>query len=221
MGSYGMLVKIFLLFISLCSPLIAGVNILGKVVWGDNQKGIADAVVWVEIENHQPRRKPKIEKMVQKGKEFHPRVLVAPVNTEVFFPNEDPIFHNIFSFNKVKKLDLGNYKGEGKPVIFEAPGVYPIGCSIHPWMSAYILIVSSPFFAKSSSSGSFVLKDLKEGTYTLNLWSADLLENQRKELVLKDGMNQLEWTLPEDLFKRKKKKRKKRKKRKKKSYDGY
>ncbi|MBT3784658.1 hypothetical protein HOF92_06750 [bacterium] len=200
-------------------PAEAGVSVLGKVILAKEGTGISNAVVWLEIAEHQPSRELKIESMVQKGKELHPKVLVAPTNTEVYFPNQDPIFHNIFSFNKVKKLDLGNYKGKGNPVIFGEPGVYPIGCSIHPWMSAYIVIVSSPFFSKSGAGGDFTLKDLKVGTHTFFLWNPDFKETQTREVNLIEGVNNLKWEISKDQLKRKRKKRSKRKK--KSSYSGY
>ena len=44
--------------------------------------------------------------MNQKNKEFEPRVMIAPVNTEVYFPNLDQIYHSIFSLNNIKKIDF-------------------------------------------------------------------------------------------------------------------
>ena len=211
---------VFLLFFTVTIvPLTAGVNLVGSVFREDEKTALINAVIWVEIKGHEPRRQPRLEKMVQRDKEFHPKVLVAPVNTEVFFPNEDSIFHNIFSLNKIKKIDLGNYKGEGNPVIFDQEGIYPIGCSIHPWMSAFIVIVSSPFFAKSTTLGGFTLKDLTVGKHTLHLWSMDLKAMIQKEVNLKDGLNQLNWVVSADNFK--KKRVRKPKVRKKSSYDGY
>lgn len=210
---------ISLVFASSLMTLSAGSNIIGKVFSENEKTPLINAVIWVEIKDHEPRRQPRLEKMVQRDKEFHPKVLVAPVNTEVFFPNEDPIFHNIFSLNKIKKLDLGNYKGEGNPVIFEQEGIYPIGCNIHPWMSAFIVIVSSPFFAKSTALGGFILKDLTEGSHTLNLWSMELKDIIQKQVTIKDGINNLDWEVSADFFKRKRKRIPQAEK--KNRYDGY
>jgi len=160
--------------------------------------------------------------MVQRGKELIPRVMVAPTNTKVYFPNEDPIFHNIFSFNKIKKLDLGNYKGKGKPVIFEQAGIYPIGCSIHPWMSAYILIVDTPFFSKTSAAGNFSLKDLVVGEHTVHLWAADLKKTLTKTMNLKEGVNSLDWLIPAEEVKKKRRRKKRKRKQSKRGYSsGY
>ncbi|PCJ21401.1 MAG: hypothetical protein COB02_02090 [Candidatus Cloacimonadota bacterium] len=200
-------ISILSLFIS---SLSAGINVLGNIVNGKTP--IKNAVLWIEIAGHKAKRKPRIEKMLQRGKEFFPKVMAAPVNTEVWFPNEDPIFHNIFSYNKVKKLDLGQYKGSGHPVVFEKSGVYPIGCEIHPWMSAYIIIVDTEFFAKSNFGGKFTLKNLKPGIHTLNIWSPELKKQISREVDLKNGINHLSISIEPSEMKKKRKKRKKKKK---------
>ncbi|MCJ8346659.1 hypothetical protein MJH12_14040 [bacterium] len=212
--------KLIHFIIGICailSSLSAGVNVLGKIV--HDNKGLKNAVLWVEIEGHKARRKPKIEKMIQKGKEFFPKVMVAPVHTEVWFPNKDLIFHNIFSYNKIKKLDLGQYKGEGQPVSFQESGVYPIGCEIHPWMSAYIIIVDTEFFAKSNAGGNFTLKNLKAGKYDLHIWSPELKKEIIRAIELTDGINRLSLNI--DASEMKKKRRKRRKKKKKAKYGSY
>ncbi|MCO4783303.1 MAG: hypothetical protein KC646_13335 [Candidatus Cloacimonetes bacterium] len=197
-------------FLALICSVFSGVNVLGDIQ--NDGKKLKNAVVWVEIDGHKPRRKPRLEKMTQKEKQFFPKVMVAPVNTKVWFPNLDPIFHNIFSYNKVKSLDLGQYKGDGKPVVFEESGVYPIGCEIHPWMSAYIVIVNSEFFAKSNAGGKFTLKNLKSGKHTINIWSPEFKKTITREIELKDGVNNISLIVDSKEMKKKRKKRKKKKK---------
>lgn len=204
-----MLVNCGMFFVFICSTF-SGVNVLGEIQ-NDGTK-LKNAVIWVEIDGHKPRRKPKLEKMTQREKQFFPKVMVAPVNTEVWFPNEDPIFHNIFSYNKVKALDLGQYKGEGRPVIFEESGIYPIGCEIHPWMSAYIVIVNTEFFAKSNAGGKFNFKRLTPGVHTFHIWSPQLKKQVSRVIELKDGINSISFSIDNKEMKKKRKKRKKKKK---------
>ncbi len=171
-----------------------------------------DVLIWVKIPNHKPSRRLRVEKMNQKNKEFEPRVMIAPVNTEVHFPNLDNIYHSIFSYNKVKKIDLGQYKGKGKAVIFEQPGVYPIGCEIHPWMSAFVVIVDTPFYSKTGLRGNYRIRDLVPGKYTFEVWSSSFKEQTNFEFELKPGKNVFNWAAPLDLIKKKIKRRKTKKK---------
>jgi hypothetical protein len=48
----------------------------------------------------------------------------------------------------------------------------PIKCNQHPWMHAWIGVTSNPFYAVSSSDGTFTLKGLPPGNYTLEAWTA-------------------------------------------------
>lgn len=171
-----------------------------------------DVLIWVKIPGHNPSRKPRVEKMNQKNKEFEPRVMIAPVNTEVYFPNLDQIFHSIFSLNRVKKIDLGKYKGKGEAVTFEQAGIYPIGCEIHPWMSAFVVIVDTPFYAKSGLRGDYRIRDLLPGKHTFEIWSSSFKEQTSFEYELKPGKNLFNWTAPTRLLKKKMKRRHKKKK---------
>lgn len=171
-----------------------------------------DVLIWVKIPGHEPSRAPRVEKMNQKNKEFEPRVMIAPVNTEVYFPNLDSIFHSIFSFNKVKKIDLGQYKGKGMPVVFEEPGIYPIGCAIHPWMSAFVVIVDTPFYAKTGITGKFKFRNLIAGKYTFEVWSPKFKKQSQIEITLKSGKNTFDWIASKDLLKKSRKRKKKVKK---------
>jgi len=168
-----------------------------------------DVLIWVKIPGHEPSRAPRVEKMNQKNKEFEPRVMIAPVNTEVYFPNLDSIFHSIFSFNKVKKIDLGQYKGKGMPVVFEEPGIYPIGCEIHPWMSAFVVIVDTPFYAKTGITGKFKFRNLVSGKHTFEVWSPKLKKQSQIEITLKSGKNNYDWRASKDLLKKSRKRKKK------------
>jgi uncharacterized protein (DUF2141 family) len=46
----------------------------------------------------------------------------------------------------------------------------PVKCNVHPWMRAYIAVVHHPFFAVTGDDGTFTIKDLPAGTYTLEAW---------------------------------------------------
>ena len=104
---------------------------------------------------------------------FVPALLPVRVGTKVIFPNVDPYYHNVFSFSATKRFDLGRYKPEDQPqphIIFDKPGFVALRCDIHEHMRAVVLILDTPHFVTTDSSGSFRLSGLPEGRYTLKVW---------------------------------------------------
>ena len=118
-------------------------------------------------------RPPKAA-IVQKNLQFSPALLVIPTGTSVDFPNEDTEFHNVFSYSKSKRFDLGRYRmGESKRVLFDKPGIVKIYCEVHPWMRAVVLVLENPFYAIPAGDGSFSIKGIPAGHYDLVVWSID------------------------------------------------
>lgn len=109
--------------------------------------------------------------LVQKNKSFEPHVLVVQVGTTVQFPNKDPFFHNVFSLFDGKRFDLGLYEGGStNSARFDRPGVSFLFCNIHPEMSAIIVAVESPYFARSDRSGHASIPNVPNGRYRLRVW---------------------------------------------------
>ena len=118
--------------------------------------------------------------MAQKNRAFVPAVLAVPVGQTVDFPNLDPFFHNVFSYSKTRKFDLGRYpQGDVQSVEFDQPGLVSIFCEIHYSMRAYVHVFDTPYFAVSDEQGRFELADVAPGEYQLHVWQ----ENQ-PELTL-------------------------------------
>lgn len=114
----------------------------------------------------------------QRKMAFVPRVTAVMKGTTVDFLNSDSVGHNVYwpsiSGNKKLAHNLGTWaKGEQKPFQFNDPGVAALLCNVHPEMSGYLVIVSTPYFAVTDLSGSFEIKDVPAGTYTLKTWSED------------------------------------------------
>jgi plastocyanin len=77
--------------------------------------------------------------VAQKDKHFSVDKLEIKTGDVVSFPNQDPIFHNVFSLSPAKTFDLGSYpKGETKKVTFDKPGTVEVECAIHPTMKMKI-----------------------------------------------------------------------------------
>jgi plastocyanin len=156
---------------ALCVCRVFAAEVRGLTVAG--RRPVADAVVWLEVPN-QPRSAPRVRVVLdQRNLRFTPHVLAVRVGTTVDFPNNDRVFHNVFSFKDGKVFDLGLYPvGATRTVTFDTPGLSRIYCNIHPGMAAYILAVDSPYFALSNSSGAFTLSEVPAGRYTYHAWRA-------------------------------------------------
>jgi len=122
--------------------------------------------------------------LVQKNRMFMPHILVVPVGSVVSFPNEDPFFHNVFSYFNGKRFDLGFYEaGKSKDVTFSRQGVSYIFCNIHPEMSAVVLALSTPYFATANPDESLRLENIPAGEYELHAWIEGLTQPDLDHLV--------------------------------------
>jgi plastocyanin len=134
-------------------------------------KAIADAVVWLDAPGaprptHEPQ--PVLD---QRNIQFFPHVLAVQVGTKVRFPNDDRVFHNVFSFHEGRPFDLGLYPvGTVRDVAFDLPGLSRIFCNIHPQMAAYIMVVDTPYFAVSDEAGRFAIRGVPPATYPYHSW---------------------------------------------------
>jgi plastocyanin len=128
------------------------------------------AVVWLEAADAPAVAAEKVV-LDQRNLAFIPHVLAIRVGTVVDFPNNDKVFHNVFSFRDGKKFDLGMYpKGAVKPIRFDKPGLARLFCNIHPNMAAYVMTVDSPYFAVSNERGTFTIAGVPAGSYTYHAW---------------------------------------------------
>jgi plastocyanin len=126
-------------------------------------------------------------RLVQKNKRFTPHILVVPVGSVVDFPNLDPFFHNVFSLFDGKRFDLGLYEaGTTRAVNFNAAGICYIFCNIHPEMSAVVVVVRTPYYGVSNSTGTVSIPSLPPGRYELNVWHERCLPD-----TLKGAMRQV------------------------------
>lgn len=107
----------------------------------------------------------------QRDANFDPHVLVVAAGTTVRWPNEDDIFHNVFSMSDAKQFDLGYYKKEKTPeVVFDRPGIVDVFCAIHTRMHCVIVVTPNRFFAKADDRGRFTIANVPAGTYQLRAW---------------------------------------------------
>jgi plastocyanin len=150
---------------------VAAEPLAGKVVTRA-RPGVEPAVAIVyatPLDGPSPSR-PVRATLVQNDKTFRPPVLVVPVGSTVEFPNQDAIFHNVFSLSAPAPFDLGLYRaGASKTRVFSQPGTYRVFCNIHPQMTALLAVVPSPYFTLAER-GAFRL-DVPPGAYRVTVFS--------------------------------------------------
>jgi plastocyanin len=133
------------------------------------------AVVYIEsVKGETARHRDQSSEhpqLVQSEMLFRPLVLPIVVGSTVDFPNEDKLFHNVFSYSEPKEFDLGKYpKGQSRSVMFDKPGVVSVFCEIHSYMYATILVLQNPFFAVPADDGGYTIDGIPPGSYKLTFW---------------------------------------------------
>jgi plastocyanin len=121
----------------------------------------------------EPARAGATATIRQRDNAFFPGLLVVRRGDQVEFPNEDKVFHNVFSVSEAARFDLGLYKsGSSKVVTFREPGVIDVYCNIHPEMVAKILVVDTSHYAITGPDGSFRIAGVPPGKYGIVAWQA-------------------------------------------------
>ena len=128
--------------------------------------------VVVYLRNAQPQTVAPIKVAIrQKDETFTPRVVAVTVGSEVEFPNDDPIYHNVFSLSRIRTFNLGRYpRGETRRVRFDRPGVVKVFCDIHSHMSATVMVFDHPWFTVPNDAGQFELPGMPPGARQITAW---------------------------------------------------
>ena len=153
-----------------------------------------DTVVWLDAPNAPARPATGRAVLDQRNLSFNPHVLVVRVGTTVDFPNNDRVFHNVFSFRDGKRFDLGMYPvGALLRVTFDQPGLSRIFCNIHPGMAAYVMSVDSPYFARADEQGAFTIAAVPAGSYTYHAWRPGAAKELTGTWTSADGSMLIAW----------------------------
>jgi|SRR5579859_386388 len=130
----------------------------------------------------------------QEGLQFQPRAVVVQRGMRVSFPNLDKEYHNVFSYSKAKRFDLGRFpRGETREVTFDETGLVRVFCEIHEHMRAFVLVVDTSCYAAASPEGRFMLPKVPVGSYTLVAWH-EQYEPVRQKVEVKAAGAQIDVT---------------------------
>jgi plastocyanin len=136
-------------------------------------------------------------KVAQKSAQFSPHVLPVMAGTTVEWPNNDDIFHNVFSMSDAKQFDLGLYKNNppDKRVTFDRPGRVDVFCSIHANMHCIVLVLENPYYACTDENGHYAITNVPPGTYKLKAWHERLPPGEHEITVPTNGEVKVDFTL--------------------------
>jgi plastocyanin len=162
-----------------CARQVTSPQMMETYVVGSDGKTLANVFVYVKdglgnLTFDVPKEPARID---QKDCRYHPHVFGMQVGQSLEIINSDPTLHNIHAVAKNNR-EFNN----GQPLqnmktthTFTAPEVMvPFKCDVHGWMNAYVGVLNHPYFAVTDASGSFSLKSLPPGTYTIEAWHEKL-----------------------------------------------
>ena len=180
--------KLLLLMLALATLKVTAAE-LSITVKGAKGEPVADAVVsLIPLDAPAPLSAANASGEIgQQNQEFTTYVTVVQAGTKVVFPNKDTVQHHVYSLSKPKKFELPLYNpGAAESFVFDVPGLITLGCNIHDWMLAYLVVVPTPWFAKTGADGRAFLT-APAGRYRLELWHPRQTAPQNEEITLADG----------------------------------
>jgi hypothetical protein len=136
---------------------------------------LANAVVYVKsgLGNYRYPAPQTPVTLDQKGCMYAPHVVALMVGQPFEVANSDLTMHDVHPmlrnnppWDKSQLPGSAPYKASFASPEFAAV----VGCMIHPWMRAYLFVFDQPYFAVTSRDGTFDLKNLPPGTYTVEAW---------------------------------------------------
>ena len=145
------------------------------------------AVVYLRGRTAAPPAPTEVVRVQQRNRTIIPHVTAVQVGTRVAFPNDDDVFHNLFSLSAPHRFNLGRYPpGESRIETFERVGIVRLFCDIHSEMGGVILVVDTPYFTSPDADGRFRIAGVPPGEYTAIVWH-ELAGTDSTRVVVRDG----------------------------------
>ena len=154
------------------------------------------AVIYLEGTNvPAPASRPTV-RVSQKNRTIIPHLTVVQVGTRVEFPNQDDVFHNIFSLSGPRRFNLGRYPpGGSKAEVFTMPGIVRLFCDIHSEMGGIVLVLDTPYFVKPDAEGRFRLEGVPPGEYTAVAWHESAGTDSARVVVSEGAETSIDFAL--------------------------
>jgi hypothetical protein len=182
----------FASFLLLMGVRIRAADIAVALADAKDGKPVADAVVSLVPLDAPAKVSPPSEpvEIVQKNQEIIPYVTAVVLGTQIVCPNRDNVKHALYSNSPAKKFSYSLYEpGRTEKLVLDKPGVIAMGCNIHDWMLAYIVVLETPWFARSEGSGTVTIAGVPPGNYRLEVWQPRLAKLHTQPLTVTDTAN--------------------------------
>lgn len=182
-------------------PTADGGEILYQELIVDGKsKGLRYVLAVLEDAPAQPKLKNAEPAYVdQLDMAFIPRVVAVQHGQAVRFDNSDLCNHSVMAVSRIQANQFNRFVLPAKPFdhVFEPQKrIIPIGCTLHPWMKAWVYAAPHPWHAVSDEQGKFHIKAIPPGKYTLWLFHPDTGLSERREVVIEAGKTlpvRVEW----------------------------
>jgi plastocyanin len=164
---------------------------------GRKVQPVPPIVFLTSAETSQSSLSPETLQMAQRDTAFSPAVLIVDVGTTLEFPNQDPFFHNVFSYSAAKRFDLGRYpRGESRSVRFDEPGIVKIYCEVHDFMRAVVVVADHPYHTIVREDGRFSIRGVPSGRHRLTVWHPEQGSREVEVVVTEGGTTRVDVKLP-------------------------
>jgi plastocyanin len=174
-----------------CMPEGQSMDTADQTLLVDDKGGVANVVLLVSVKDAKVTVPDAPFVLDQAKCRYEPHVAVVPVGTTVEYHNSDKVAHNVHTYPK--KNDAMNPTippGAKESQKLEKADEIRIGCDIHPWMSSYLIVTDTPFYAVSGADGSFSIAGLPEGTHKVEYWHEKLGKGKADLVVKADGTSE-------------------------------
>jgi len=133
----------------------------------------------------------------QRNENFVPRLVAVTVGSTVDFPNDDPIYHNVFSLSRAKTFDLGRFpQGKSRSELFDKPGVVKVFCQIHSHMSATVMVFDHRWFEVPDQQGMFDLPGVPPGMHQVTAFHERLGDTTQQVRIEPGRATTVDFVLP-------------------------
>ena len=160
-------------------PEVCGDTIEVSAFQTDASGGLANAVVRItDITAGKPMSSLDSQPVIdQKDCQYGPTVVIVPTGQALTVHNSDGILHNINATpfdNPPVNIAQPGTSPEVMTGEFTIPEIVPLGCDVHPWMNATMVVTDHPYIAITSEDGSYSLEDVPAGTYEIEVFHPEL-----------------------------------------------
>jgi plastocyanin len=154
-----------------------------------SKQGVQNAVV--AVQGIKASSAPANVKLDQKNCRFEPHILLMAKGSKLNIHTSDPLQHNLHTYSfENDPFNLMLKPGQDFSHEFESPEIIKLECDLHGWMTAWFYVADNPFLSLSKTDGSFEIRDVPTGTYSVKAWH-EVLGDQTQKVQVGDGVTEV------------------------------